>query len=109
SILHVIFIVIISSFVIGTLVVWFFSAHIASSINAVANRMDLVAQADLSQADLQIESKDETGRLANSLNDMQNNLKNMIGNVHDASTTIASQSEELTQAAGEVSEGSEQI
>src|SRR5690625_1532181 len=109
EILRTIFIVIGVTLIIGIGGVWIFVNRISRPINEVAEHMTSVAQADLSQEKLEIRSKDETGQLANALNYMQDGLRNLIGNVLDASGNIASQSEELTQAANEVSEGTEQV
>src|SRR5690625_2733933 len=109
EILRTIFLVTGITLVVGIGGVWIFVNRISRPINEVAEHMTSVAQADLSQEKLEIHSKDETGQLARALNHMQDGLRNIIGNVLDASSTIASQSEELTQAANEVSEGTEQV
>ena len=109
SILNLIFIVIGATLVIGITIIWFFANNVSKPINVVTEYMNNLARGDLSQEELIIKSKDETGKLANALNRMQDGLKAIIGNVSDASSTITSRSEELTQAANEVSEGSEQM
>src|SRR5699024_6931927 len=95
--------------VIGIIILIFYTNRIANPIQVVTERMALVADGDLTGEDIVVKAKDETGKLAQSLNYMQHNLRNVLGNVVRASETVSSSSEELTQAAGEVMEGSEQI
>src|SRR5690606_1885736 len=109
EILSVVLLIIGAALVIGTLIIWFFATKIAGPINKVSDHMDNLANGYLSQAPLQIKSKDEVGRLANAMNNLQASLKEMIQNVANASETITSQSEEFTQSANEVREGGEQI
>lgn len=109
NILHIIMIVIGMTLVVGILIVWIFTNRISKPIKAVKDHMIEMSQGNLSLDPLIIESKDETGQLANALNEMQSGLRSIISNMQSASTNMASQSEELTQAAFEVSEGAEQV
>src|SRR5690625_579838 len=108
AILNLIFIVIASTLLVGIAIIWVFSNGISRPIHAVTEQMNNLARGDLSQEELVIKSKDETGQLASALNEMQRGLREIIGNVSNASGTITSRSEELTQAANDVSEGAEQ-
>src|SRR5690606_16267820 len=83
--------------------------QIVGPIQPVVAQMEHTSRGDLSNEMLKVKTKDETGKLANSLNQMQASLRKLIGNVVNASTTIAKNSEELTQSANEVSEGAEQM
>lgn len=109
EILYLIYFTVGITLVIGIIIIWVFTNSIARPINAVVEQMNYMARDDLSQERLVIKTKDETGQLANALNRMQDGLKRTIGNVSNASNTIASQSEELMQASNEISEGSEQM
>lgn len=109
SILHVIYIVVAITITIGTIIVWFYTSRIGTRIQTVTERMNSLADGDLSFEKLTINSSDETGRLANALNQMQENLSKIISNIVQSSRTITNGSEELTQAANEVSEGTEQV
>src|SRR5690625_3713419 len=75
----------------------------------VTEHMNLLAAGDLTQETIAIRTKDETGQLANGMNEMQDGLRGLISDVSEASEVVSSQSEELTQAANEVRAGSEQI
>jgi methyl-accepting chemotaxis protein len=95
--------------IVGILVVWVFANNISKPIKKVTGHMEHLANGDLTQSDIQIKSKDETGQLGDALNLLQGNLKKIILNVSNTSETLNSQSEELTQSANEVKSGSEQV
>ena len=58
---------------------------------------------------MSIRSKDEIGKLANAMNQMQAKLKDMIHNIAQASDLINTSSKELSQSANEVNMGAEQV
>lgn len=93
----------------GSFIIWIFSNRFSKPITSVSERMRHLASGDLTQEHLLINSKDEVGQLAQTMNQMQTGLKEIILNVANASETIATQSEEFTHAANEVQEGGEQI
>ncbi|MCJ8007891.1 methyl-accepting chemotaxis protein [Lederbergia wuyishanensis] len=109
QILNVVLLVIGVTILVGLLIIWVFSSRISKPINMVSEHMEHLSNGYLSQAHIQIKSKDEVGRLANAMNHLQSRLQDMIQNVANASETITSQSEEFTQSANEVREGGEQI
>mgnify|MGYP006272398737 CR=1 FL=1 len=63
-----------------------------------------VADGDLT-ADLDVDQKDEVGRLASNLRDMQEKLKEVVGNVQTASDNVASGSQQMSSSAEEMSQG----
>ncbi|MEI3605136.1 methyl-accepting chemotaxis protein [Pseudogracilibacillus sp. SE30717A] len=109
EILNIIFIVTGVALVIGIIVIWIFSNKISKPISMVAERMDYLANGDLSQEQINIKTKDETAQLATALNQMQEKLKEMIYGISNASETITSRTEELNQSSNEVKIGSDQI
>ncbi|MFD1360420.1 methyl-accepting chemotaxis protein [Lentibacillus salinarum] len=109
DILTLILIVIGVTLVVGILIIWMFSNSISKPIDRVSEHMNHLADGDLTQEPLNLKSKDETGKLANAMNHMQDRLKEIIKNVSKTSETLSSQSEELTQSANEVKSGTEQI
>lgn len=68
-----------------------------------------VAEGDLQVELPNIERRDEVGLLANSFSKMIENLREMVGRIQDVSQHVNRQSEELTQSAGEVNLGAEQM
>lgn len=89
-------------------VVLIFSKWIIRNIGKVNALAQSVAHGDLRQR-VDIKSQDEFGQMADRMNQMQENLREMINNISVASETINGHSEELTQSANEVKVGSEQI
>lgn len=109
EILTLIMVVIVATLIIGIFIILMFANSIAKPINKVTEQMDHLANGDLTQEPLHLKSKDETGKLANSMNHMQTKLKDIITNVSNTSEMLTGHSEELTQSANEVKAGSEQV
>lgn len=95
--------------VVGILIIWLFANHVSNPIKKVTKQMQYIAEGDLTRTQLDITSKDETGQLADGLNNLQNKLSSMIQNISQASQMITGHSEELTQSANEVKIGAEQV
>lgn len=106
---NAILIVGVSIAVILGVIIWLVTRSIVRPIQLVSDQMNHIANGDLTKELLKVKTKDETGKLANALNNMQQRLAEMIRNISNASNAMASQSEELNQAANEVSTGSEQM
>lgn len=109
SIMYSIIFVIVITLIIGLSVIIVMTNKIANPIQLVSEQMDEIADGNLTLEPIMIKSKDEIGQLANSLNRMQEGLRNILGNLSIASSSMASQSEELNQAAFEVSDGAIQM
>src|SRR5690606_14591700 len=88
---------------------YFLSNMISKPIRKVMERMNLIANGDLSKEPLNIKLKDEVGHLVNATNTMTNSMRDVLVKINNVSETVTSHSEELTQSANEVSAGSEQI
>ncbi|MGY0694729.1 methyl-accepting chemotaxis protein [Virgibacillus sp. FSP13] len=99
----------VASIVIGGVLVFFISRIVSRNLNKVVGVSNKIADGDLSVEMIDYDGKDEIGRLAESVNTMSTNLRNVIQQVSKVSETVSSQSEELTQSANEVKAGSEQI
>ncbi|QIC49269.1 methyl-accepting chemotaxis protein [Lysinibacillus sphaericus] len=109
SILKLTMIVIGVAIIIGVLVIWQYASSMAKPINRVVQAMERFAEGDLTQESMSIRSKDEIGKLANAMNQMQSKLKDMIHNIAQASDLINTSSKELSQSANEVNMGAEQV
>jgi methyl-accepting chemotaxis protein len=83
--------------------------NIAKPINILKERMDLLANGDLSNEPLEIKSQDEIGMLLDSSNRVNDSLKEMLNNISAVSEALSNQSNNLTQTSYEVKEGSNQI
>ena len=82
---------------------------ILGPIRKVVERVKILSTGDLTNEPIKVVSKDEIGQLAIAVNELQKELKSILGNITKVSETVANHSEELTQSALEVSSGSEQI
>jgi len=106
---NVIFVVAGTALVLGVAIIWIFAIRISRPIMTVSEHMNHLANGDLTQAEIHIKSKDETGQLASAMNHMQSRLKELITNVSKASEKMTNQSKELTHSSYEIKEGSDQI
>ncbi|SOB99166.1 methyl-accepting chemotaxis sensory transducer with Cache sensor [Ureibacillus xyleni] len=109
QILNTIAIIVALTLLIGIVIIWTFANNISNPIKIVTDRMHHLASGDLSQELLQFKVKDEVGKLAEAMNKMQINIRDMISNILKDSHIISGHSDELTQATFEVKQGSEQI
>ncbi|CAG9620295.1 methyl-accepting chemotaxis protein [Sutcliffiella rhizosphaerae] len=91
--------------VIGT----FTASLITRPIKKVMERMNLIANGDLSQPPLETNARDEIGQLVKDTNLMNDNIRELLNEINIVSQTVNSQSEELTQSANEVKDGSLQV
>lgn len=82
---------------------------ISKPVQRVMNRMSQIADGDISQEALEVDSRDEIGKLAISTNDMSDKMRNVLLHIQDVATNVVTQSEELTQSANEVKIGAEQV
>ncbi|OZU88830.1 methyl-accepting chemotaxis protein [Virgibacillus indicus] len=85
------------------------SRSITKPIIKVMQRMKLIASGDMSSEPLQTKSSDEISQLIYATNEMSNNTRNLLNQIHTVSETVTSHSEELTQSANEVKAGSQQV
>lgn len=82
---------------------------ITRPITRVMERMNEVAEGDLSKEPLITKTKDEVAQLVDATNRMTENNRKLLAQIRLVSESVSSQSEELTQSAEEVKTGSEQI
>lgn len=78
-------------------------------IKRVMERMQLIADGDLSHEPLAVTSRDEVGQLAAATNDMSGHTREMLNSINDVSSSVSAHSEELTQSSTEVNAASQQI
>lgn len=108
-ILKINIIVMISTIVIGLIIVWIFIGRLTRPMRLVTDRMNQLAAGDLTGKPIQVRTRDETGQLAFAMNEMQERLKEMITRMAEASNVLTGQSEEFIQSANEVRQGAEQV
>ncbi|SDN77314.1 methyl-accepting chemotaxis protein [Alkalicoccus daliensis] len=96
--------------VLAAVAIALYTARIISKpVQEVTERAKAMAAGDLSHEPLESKSKDEIGALVAAMNQMSEENKTTLHGISQISTSLASQSEELTQSADEVKTGSQQI
>ncbi|WP_163972063.1 methyl-accepting chemotaxis protein [Oceanobacillus halotolerans] len=100
--------VIAGALVVGLGIIFVVIRSIIKPINSLTASVKRISEGDLTE-NVNVDSTDEIGKLALGMKEMQSSLKKIIHNVSTASESLSSQSEELTQSANEVKEGSSQI
>lgn len=93
------------SIISSTLIAFFLSGSITRRLGAVMNYSTKIANRDLSMPDLEMKSKDEIGKLAVTVNDMKNAIKEVISEVSVSTQAVASSSTELAASAEEMASG----
>ena len=94
--------------ILCTVMIFIFNRRIGSPVSHLMTAAEKIANGDL-RNDVQVESDDEIGALARSLQNMSQNLKKVIGSVNDRAMQVAAASEELTANADQSSQASNQV
>lgn len=105
----ILFIVTVIALIVAVIIGIVVGSRIANATSSVSERLMDIASGDLTKTPLVARRKDEIGILITTTNDMQQDLQNVISEIHLASSTLSSQSEQLSQSAEQVKVGSEQI
>ncbi|WP_102275153.1 HAMP domain-containing methyl-accepting chemotaxis protein [Cytobacillus massiliigabonensis] len=100
---------IIISLILGIGAALFITRMIAKPLRLVTNRIDEISKGNLSIPSIEMNSKDEIGVLAKSVNEMKNSLHKIVTEVVNVSGFVNKQSVELTVSSEEVKLGSQQI
>lgn len=109
SIIWPIVIVLVIVIIFGIIFSLLITTRITKPIQLVMQRMNKIADGDLSNPPLSTDLQDETGQLIIASNKMSKNMRDLLSRIQTASETVSSQSEELTQFANEVNSGTEQV
>ena len=98
-----------TAIILGVLIMLLISRGVSRNLNKVVTITTEVANGNLAVESMDYNGKDEIGKLAASINQMKDNIRNILVKVTDASHAVSSSSEELTQTTNEVNQGGEQI
>ena len=93
--------------VFGVVCAWGLTVGITRPLGAAVKVSRQVAQGDLS-AEITVRGKDETGQLLQALQDMNLNLRNIVGNVRTGTDTINTASSEIAHGNLDLSARTEQ-
>lgn len=102
-------IVSITSLIVTLGITYFLVASISNPIMKVSEAMGKVANGDLTVEKININTQDELGNLARSLNEMLESLRGTLFSVGEASEQVAASSEQLLASSQETSRASEQV
>lgn len=94
---------------IAMLLYFLLTRPIINRIKASANCLEIIANGDLSQKEVEVKSNDETGVLMKSVNKVTKDLNAILTRVQDTSHHVAASSEQLMASTEQTSEASEQI
>lgn len=90
--------------VLSILAAWVITRQITVPLNETLEVVERVASGDLSR-NLQVDRKDELGRLQSTIQRMTVNLRELVGGIRDGVTQIASAAEELSAVTEQTSAG----
>lgn len=89
-------------------IAFFLSRNIHQSVTGILHTSEKVAKGDLRDT-IHIRSNDEMGQLANSYNQMLQNVKTLIGNIQNTAEQVAASSEQLTAGADQSAQATQNI
>lgn len=87
---------------LGALIAWFITRTITAPLQRAAHFADTIAGGDLSEV-IEPGSRDEAGRLVNSLKAMQANLVNTVNHIKAGTQTISAASKEIASGNADLS------
>ena len=94
---------------IGFLLMYVVSVSIRKPMNKLIQVSDQISRGDLTVEKINYISKDEIGRLTDSVNRMAENLRNIVQKIFDVTASVKEQSIKLLQSSETVKNGSTQI
>lgn len=94
---------------IGIILSFYMARSISKPILQVVDRMELIAAGDLSVEPLNSKTKDEVGKLINSVNTVVLNLRSLLGTINDSTMQVSASSEQLSASAEQSTMAAEQI
>lgn len=105
----ILLIVVLSAALIAITIGALFSRRITIPIQKIAHNVNMVANGDLTVAEIEAKSNDEVGQLTKDFNKMTNNLSKILGQVELSAHQVANSSEQLTASSEQSSKATEQI
>lgn len=109
SIRQTVLILSIISVLLAMVIAYYISQIISNPVIAINKAAGKIASGDLTSEKMKIKNKDEIGDLAQSFNQMTENLRELIQQVSINAEHVAATAEELAASAEETSKASEQI
>ncbi|BCJ87075.1 methyl-accepting chemotaxis protein [Effusibacillus dendaii] len=97
------------AFLLAIAIGFVISRMISKPMSKMAEAAERIASGDLTADRIRVKNRDEIGDLANSFNQMVENLRSLITQVRSSSEQVAAASEELTASADQTTQATEQI
>ncbi|MCD5324882.1 MULTISPECIES: methyl-accepting chemotaxis protein [Pontibacillus] len=97
------------SLLIGGVIIVLLSAHLAKPLKQLTSQVEEVAKGNLAGETIVFNRKDEIGQLGNGINQMVDNLRSLIGAVHQSAATINATSQNLSAVSEETNASGEEI
>ena len=91
--------------ILAIIIAVFLSNRISRPVKALKTYMDYIIEGDISQPHLPVTTKDEIGQLTTQTNLMADRLNDMMREIQLVASDVAASSEQLTQSAHEVTDG----
>ena len=95
--------------ILGILMAYIITRSITKPVNQSVNFAKDIAEGDLTSEKIEINSNDEIGILADALNGMQDNLRDVISKIAEFSSDLSSSSEELSASSEEISASAQEV
>lgn len=86
-----------------------FSNQIVKTIIALTGHMAELSDGNLRMDDIEVDSKDELGQMADGFNTMSHNLKGLLSKVSDTAAQVAASSQQLTAGAQQSAEAATNV
>ena len=86
-----------------------FSKSLSRPLVELSSVIKTIADGELKDFDIKINSKDEVGQLYHSFKIMAQNLRDLVGNIQTVSTSLAVQSQQLSRATDETNQSLNQV
>lgn len=109
SVLNTVLFLSVFAFILAILIGFYITQMIKKPILAIADSARNISSGILTDADINVKSKDEVADLANSFNQMKMNLRHLIGQVRYNAKQVGATSHELSESAEQTSKATEQI
>ncbi|MCW2568654.1 MAG: chemotaxis sensory transducer, partial [Mycobacterium sp.] len=100
-------IILVAGTVVAVLLTVFISRRITRSLNRVAAVLEQVAQGDLTGT-ADVTSRDELGRMAQSLDGATASLRALVGTIHGSATSLSAAAEQMAGTSGQIAASAEE-
>lgn len=109
SLLHVLMVLFALTVIAVVVFSRYFSGTLAKPLVELSSVVKAIAEGELKDVEIKLNSKDEIGQLYHSIKVMTQNLRDLLGNIQNVSTILASQSAQLSKTTDETTQSLTQV